>query len=102
MVLIFIEEENSTFLGDGHNRLEGALRAKITVVPVVRLSYATRREAKIAMLELQINRRQLTDSMKMKSVMLLMELRGEKKRKKLFRQKKRNHCRSDRNVIPTG
>lgn len=81
LVLIFIEEENSTFLGDGHNRLEGALRAKITVVPVVRLSYATRREAKIAMLELQINRRQLTDSMKMKSVMLLMELRGEKKEK---------------------
>ena len=81
LVLIFIEEENSTFLGDGHNRLEGALRAKITVVPVVRLSYATRREAKIAMLELQINRRQRTDSMKMKSVMLLMELRGEKKEK---------------------
>lgn len=79
LTLITIENENIEFLGDGHNRREAALRAGIDMVPVYRESYPTRKEAKIAMLELQINRRQLTDSLKFKTVALLMELRGEKK-----------------------
>lgn len=79
LILIRIEGENEWFVGDGHNRREAALRAGIDMVPVYRESYPTRKEAKIAMLELQINRRQLTDSLKFKTVALLMELRGEKK-----------------------
>ncbi len=73
--LITIEEENSTFLGDGHNRREAALRAGITKVPVYRSSFATRKEAKLAMMECQLLRRNLSDSMKFKAVSAYMELK---------------------------
>lgn len=79
LTLITIENENIEFLGDGHNRREAALRAGIDMVPVYRESYPTRREAKIAMLELQLNRRQLTDAIKIKTVALYRELLGDKK-----------------------
>ena len=73
--LITIEEEKSTFVGDGHNRLEAAIRAGISKVPVYRSSYATRKEAKIAMMECQLLRRNLSDSMKFKAVSAYMELK---------------------------
>ncbi len=79
LTLVYIECENDEFLGDGHNRLQAAKLAEIEKVPVYRESYATRKEAKIAMLELQLNRRNLTDALKFKSIQLYMELKGEGK-----------------------
>lgn len=79
LTLITIENENIEFLGDGHNRREAALRAGIETVPVYRETYPTRKEAKIAMLELQLNRRQLTDVIKIKTVAMYRELLGDKK-----------------------
>ncbi len=79
LTLIFIENENDEFLGDGHNRLAASKIAELEKVPVYRETYATRKEAKIAMLELQLHRRNLSDALKFKSLQMYMELKGEGK-----------------------
>lgn len=79
LTLIYIENENDEFLGDGHNRLAASKIAELEKIPVYRETYATRKEAKIAMLELQLHRRNLSDALKFKSLQMYMELKGEGK-----------------------
>lgn len=81
VTLISIEDEGEDyFVGDGHNRVEAAKRAGIEKIPVYRQVFATRKEAKIAMLDLQLKRRNLTDALKMKTVALYQELLGKSSR----------------------
>lgn len=81
VTLVSIENEGGGyFVGDGHNRVEAAKRAEIEKIPVYRQVFATRKEAKLAMLDLQLKRRNLTDALKLKTVALYQELLGKSSR----------------------
>lgn len=83
--LAIIEEESETFdkpiLIEGHTRLIAARNAGIDEVPVYVHTYETRKEAMVAAILYQINRRNLTSGDKVKAFALLdtIKNRGHKK-----------------------
>lgn len=79
LTLITIEDENIEFIGDGHNRLKAAIAADIEEIPVCHELYSTRKEAEIAMLELQLHRRNLSDQLLFRTITRYQELKGNHK-----------------------
>lgn len=79
LTLITIEDEDIEFIGDGHNRLNAAIAADIEEVPVCHEFYSTRKEAEIAMLELQLHRRNLSDQLLFRTITRYQELKGNHK-----------------------
>lgn len=82
LIIVHIENENGCeegFLGDGHTRKLAAEMAEIDEVPVTHYYFANRKEAEISMIELQLNRRNMDDALKFKTITRYMELRGQGK-----------------------
>ena len=82
LIIVHIENEEGCeegFLGDGHTRKLAAEMAEIDEVPVTHYYFANRKEAEISMIELQLNRRNMDDALKFKTITRYMELRGQGK-----------------------
>lgn len=71
LVTIQSEEDSVNILGDGHTRLEAAKNAGIDEVTVYRTTFETRKQAKQALLQYQLYRRNLTAGEKAKYLEIL-------------------------------
>lgn len=68
LIISEILQENRSFLIDGHTRFQASINAGLDKVPVYTVTFDTRKEAILFCYNLQLNRRNLTDSQKLKAI----------------------------------